>query len=89
MIQHQATLINKLGLHARAAMQLVNLATRFQCKITIQYNNRDVNAKSIMNMMVLGATCGSQLTFSLQGPDENDAWKAISELINNRFGEAE
>lgn len=87
MIKKKIKIINKLGLHARASMKLVNLACRFSSEIIIRYRNHKVNAKSIMNVMVLAATQGTEIELEIHGEDEADAWKAISELINQRFGE--
>ena len=82
-------LINKLGLHARAAMKLSELATRFQSTIIIKYNQHEINAKSILNVMALAASCGATLDISASGDDEVSAIESITKLINNRFGEAE
>jgi len=89
MLTEQITIVNKLGLHARAAMKLVNMAGRFESDILITFKNREVNAKSIMNVMVLGASKGSNLTLTAEGNDEADAMTAIKDLINNKFGEHE
>ena len=89
MLKQEITIINKLGLHARAAMKLVNTAGRFESEILITFNNREINAKSIMNLMVLGASKGSQLTLTVTGNDEKNAMKAVVELINDKFGEHE
>ncbi len=83
------TLTNKLGLHARAAMKLSELALRFSSKIMINYNDASVNAKSILNIMVLGATVGQSLEIVAEGSDEDEALKAMSSLIEQRFGETE
>lgn len=89
MISKKITLINKLGLHARAAMKLVNIASRYQSEVILKYGNREVNAKSIMNIMALGASCGAEIELIITGADETEAMAAIVKLINNRFGEAE
>lgn len=89
MIRKKLKIINKLGLHARATMQLVNTAARYQSEILIKYKNREVNAKSIMNLMVLAASQGSEIELIVKGEDEEDAAKAVIQLINNRFGEEE
>lgn len=78
-----------MGLHARAAMKLVNLASRFSSDIIIKFNDKTVNAKSIMNVLVLGATYGSDIELTVSGDDEEKALEAVSDLINNRFGEAQ
>ena len=82
-------LINKLGLHARAAMKLSALAARYQCTILIRYKNHEINAKSILNVMALAATCGSELEVSTDGTDEQEAMSKITALIEDRFGEDE
>ncbi len=82
-------IINKLGLHARAAMKLVNTASRYGSEILIRYSGREVNAKSIMNVMVLAASRGSEIELVVSGEDEDDAMEALVTLINDRFGESE
>ena len=89
MIKHKIKIINKLGLHARAAMKLVNLSSRYQSKILICYNNREIDAKSIMNVMVLAAGYGKTIELIVSGPDEKEAINAIEKLIKNKFGESE
>jgi phosphocarrier protein HPr len=89
MLRQKITIINKLGLHARASMQLINLAGRFQSNILINYNDREVNAKSIMNVMAIAASQGSEIELIIDGEDEQNAMHEIVALINNRFGEAE
>ena len=89
MLKQEITICNKLGLHARAAMKLVNLAGRYQSEILLIHNNREVNAKSIMNLMVIGAPFGTTLTLTSEGPDEKQALAAIIDLINNKFDEHE
>lgn len=89
MIKKKLKIINKLGLHARATMQLVNTAGRYQSEILIKYKNREVNAKSIMNLMVLAASQGSEIELIVNGEDEEEAAKAVIKLINEKFGEEE
>ncbi|OGO92038.1 MAG: phosphocarrier protein HPr, partial [Coxiella sp. RIFCSPHIGHO2_12_FULL_44_14] len=67
MQQKRLIIINKLGLHARAAMKLVHLASRYQSEILMRYNHREVNAKSIMNVMILAASQGAEIEFSISG----------------------
>ena len=83
------TIINKLGLHARAAAKLVTLASQYQCKIELQRNQRTVNGKSIMAVMLLAASKGTELEVRTDGEDEAVAMDSILELINNRFDESE
>ena len=82
-------IINKLGLHARAAAKLVNVANRYASESLIIKGNNVVNAKSIMGLMMLGANKGTELEISVEGEDEIAAFQAIVDLINNRFEEAE
>jgi phosphocarrier protein len=87
MIEKDVQIINQLGLHARAAAKLVSTATRFGSKIEIEKEGRRVDAKSIMSVMMLAASCGSQIRIYVQGEDEINAAEAVIKLINNRFGE--
>jgi phosphocarrier protein HPr len=89
MQQNQLTIINKLGLHARAAAKLVQAASRFESEINITVNNKTVNGKSIMGIMMLAASKGTVIEITSSGADENDAMEEIVTLINNRFGENE
>ena len=89
MQEQHVTIINKLGLHARAAMELINLAGRFQSRVALRFKGREVDAKDIMEVMVLGAAKGAELDIITDGDDENDAMQAVVSLINNRFGEEE
>ncbi len=89
MQKKRLKIINKLGLHARAAVKLVNTASRFGSEIIIIYNNREINAKSVMNVMVLGASQGTEIELVVTGSDEAAAFSALEELINDKFGEAE
>lgn len=89
MLIKKITLINKLGLHARASMHLVNTASRYQSEIKITFQNKTINAKSIMNIIILAAPFGSELEFTISGEDEAEAWAAIEKLIQQRFGEEE
>lgn len=82
-------IINKLGLHARAAAQLVQLASSFSSHIEIEKDKRRVNGKSIMGVMMLAASKGSKITLHVDGDDENESLSRLEELINNRFNEEE
>ncbi|MBT8040125.1 MAG: HPr family phosphocarrier protein [Xanthomonadales bacterium] len=81
------TIINKLGLHARAATRLVNRATAFKSDINLVRGQRSVNAKSIMGVLTLAASMGTELVILADGPDEEEAVAALLKLINDRFGE--
>ena len=83
------TIINKLGLHARAAAKFVKLASRFSSNIDLVRDNRTVNGKSIMGIMMLAASQGSELVLQVDGDDADEALTALTELINNRFDEDE
>ena len=89
MIGAPVTIINKLGLHARAATKLVNCASGFEAEINIVRGTRVVNAKSIMGVLTLAASIGTELTVEAHGPDEQAALGAVLALINDRFGEGE
>lgn len=89
MKQFDIEIINKLGLHARATAKLVSTASKFSAHIDIIKDNKTVNAKSIMGVMMLAAAKGSTVRFEISGEDENDAALEIKTLINNRFGELE
>ena len=89
MIAKQLEIINKLGLHARAASKLVKLASRFESEITIAKGERKASGKSIMGVMMLAASCGSIVDIEVAGADESLAAEEIEKLIGDRFGEAE
>lgn len=83
------TIVNKLGLHARAATKLVTCASGFDAEIRVVRDTYSVNAKSIMGVLTLAAAKGTELVIETEGPDENDAMDAIAALIDGRFGESE
>lgn len=89
MITQELEIINKLGLHARAAAKLVKLASSFESSIDIEKNGQRVNSKSIMGVMMLAAGCGSSVTLFVEGSDEQEAMQAVADLINRRFDEEE
>ena len=89
MLSEQITIVNKLGLHARAAIKLVNLAGRFSAESQLSNGTKTVNCKSIMGIMMLGASKGTELTLIVTGDDEAEALSQIKALIANRFDEAE
>lgn len=89
MLDLKITIINKLGLHARAAAKLINTTTRFSSDIRIFKDGREVDGKSIMSVMMLAASKGTELTITADGTDQEDAISAIATLINNRFDEEE
>ncbi len=81
------TIVNRLGLHARAAAQLVQTANRFRSDITVAKDDEEVNGKSIMGILMLAAPKGSQITVTTNGEDEQSAMEAIGQLITDGFGE--
>ena len=87
MASAEAPIVNKLGLHARASAKLTQLASKFACEIWLTRNNRRVNAKSIMGVMMLAAGKGSSVLIEADGADADAAIKALQELIANKFGE--
>ena len=82
------TIVNALGLHARAAAQLVKLSNRFRCDVFLEKDEQEVNGKSIMGVLMLAATRGSSILVRTEGEDAEPALKAIGELIENGFGES-
>jgi len=89
MIKRNLSIINKLGLHARASAKLTKLAGSFQSEIFAVRNDRRVNAKSIMGVMMLAAGQGSQIELEISGLDEQDAMDALAQLIESGFGESQ
>lgn len=89
MIEKRLTIINKLGLHARAAAKLVTLANQFDAEIRIRKDDREVDGKSIMSVMMLAASKGTEITLLATGEDAPRALDAICALVNNRFDEPE
>jgi phosphocarrier protein len=88
-VRKQIEIINRLGLHARAAAQLVQLAARFESEVTLVKDDQEVNGKSILNVMMLAAAQGSTIEVSADGPDAEAAMAAIEKLIADRFNEDE
>lgn len=87
MIEKEITVINKLGLHARPAAQLVKTIARFKSEVSIKRDNLTVNAKSIMGVMMLAAELGAVLKFRIEGEDEWQAMDAIEKVFQDKFGE--
>jgi phosphocarrier protein HPr len=86
-MDRQVTIQNKLGLHARPAMQFVDVANQFQCGVKVWKGDQMVDGKSIMQMMMLAATAGTPLKIVAEGDDATPALDALEKLINGRFGE--
>ncbi len=89
MLQRDIEIINKLGLHARASAKLTQTAGQHQCQIWLSRNGRRINAKSIMGVMMLAAAKGSVIGIETEGEDEEQAMKALVDLIDDKFGEGE
>jgi phosphocarrier protein HPr len=89
MLITSVKIINKLGLHARASAKLTQVANQFLSDVWIEKKGKKVNAKSIMGVMMLAASQGSDITITTQGSDEKEALNSILDLINDYFGEGE
>jgi len=86
-VKEEVDIINELGMHARAAGAFVKTSEKFKSDIKVSKDGMDVNGKSIMGLMMLAASKGSSIILNISGEDEEDAFNALKELINNRFGE--
>ncbi|HUX63261.1 HPr family phosphocarrier protein [Sulfuricella sp.] len=89
MLQQDIEIVNKLGLHARASAKLTQMAGQFKSEIWIARDERRINAKSIMGVMMLAANKGSTIHLEIDGADESEAMQALVALIADRFGEGE
>lgn len=89
MIKTPTTIINKLGLHARASAKLSKMAGSFPCEVWMSRNGRRINAKSIMGVMMLAAGIGSEVEIETSGDNEQEAMDALLGLIADKFGEGE
>ncbi len=89
MTIRELQIINKLGLHARAAAKVVHTANEFESEVFLGVDGEEVNAKSILGLLTLAATQGTPLTLRVEGPDHAEAAAAIEALFRNRFGEGE
>ena len=89
MIRTTTTIVNKLGLHARASAKLTKLAGSFPCEVWMSRGERRVNAKSIMGVMMLAAGLGSEVTLETDGEREQEAMDALLALMQDKFGEGE
>ncbi|HTO94143.1 MAG TPA: HPr family phosphocarrier protein [Bacteroidota bacterium] len=87
MIERTVTIVNSKGLHTRPAASLVKTAARFQAELTIRKDNLTINGKSIIGVMTLAAEQGSTLTLILDGPDEEEACRALEDLFRRGFDE--
>jgi phosphocarrier protein len=88
MPERTVQIVNRNGLHARPAAEIVKLAAKFQSEITVVKDDLDVNGKSIMGVMMLAAEHGSSITFRAEGPDAEQALDALAHLVGSKFGES-
>jgi phosphocarrier protein HPr len=89
MLSRELPIVNKLGLHARAATRLVTLASGYRSEVRIARKGRVVNGKSIMGVMMLAAARGTTIEVSVEGEDEVETLEALTRLVADRFGEDE
>ncbi len=89
LIEKEIKIINKLGLHARAAAQFVKTANQFSSDVKVLKNRMEVNGKSIMGVLTLAASMGTTIKIICQGPDSKEALEALCQLIENKFSEKE
>jgi phosphocarrier protein len=87
MISQTVTVVNRLGMHARAAAKFVHLAGRYRADVRVARDARQMDGKSIMGILLLAAGCGSRITISADGADERDAVEALTALVQSGFGE--
>ena len=87
MITKTLTILNKLGLHARAAAKVVSIANEFESTIIITKDGKNADARSIMKLLMLSASQGSRINIEVDGTDQKDAMKSIEKLFNNKFDE--
>jgi phosphocarrier protein HPr len=87
MTSESVTVVNQLGMHARAAAKFVHLATKFQARVRVARDRREMDGKSIMGILLLAAARGSIITISADGADEGEAVRALVELVQSGFGE--
>jgi phosphocarrier protein len=87
VVEKTYTVVNALGLHARAAAQLVKVANRFTCEVTVTKDGQSANAKSIMGVLMLAATHGSQIVMKTEGDDAAVGMQELGKLIEDGFGE--
>ena len=89
MIEKEITICNRLGLHARAAAKFVRTANNFKSTITLGKNARRIDGKSILGILMLAASQGTDLTLRVEGPDEREACQSLVSLVEDRFGEGQ
>jgi phosphocarrier protein HPr len=89
MVERKITIVNQLGLHARAAAKFVQVAGKFRAKILLGRDGQAVDGKSILGILTLAACKGTRLFLSADGPDEGDAVDSLSDLVEDKFGEGQ
>jgi phosphocarrier protein HPr len=89
MIEKEVFIRNKLGLHARAAVKFVNLANRYSASVTVIKDDTEIDGKSILGILTLAAVQGSALALRISGKDEDEAVRALTALVKDKFGEKE
>jgi len=89
MQQREIDIVNTLGLNAPASAKLAQLASKYQCEVSLARSGRKVNAKSLMGVMMLAAGKGSRVILETDGPDETEALEAIAALIADALGDAQ
>jgi phosphocarrier protein HPr len=87
MTSQSVMVVNQLGMHARAAAKFVHLATRYEARVRVARDAREMDGKSIMGILLLAASRGSTITISAEGDDEHDAVQALVALVQSGFGE--
>lgn len=87
MTERSVTIVNQLGMHARAAAKFVHLASRYQSTLTVRRDTREMDGKSIMGLLLLAAARGTTVILSAEGPDEREAIEALARLVESGFGE--
>ncbi|HUO57172.1 MAG TPA: HPr family phosphocarrier protein [bacterium] len=88
-VVEKVKILNRLGLHLRAAAQLVKTSSKFKCRVLVRSHDGHVDGKSLINLLTLAASYGSELTIIFQGEDAKAASAAIQQLFQNKFGELE
>lgn len=87
MQERKVTIVNRLGLHARAAVKLVSLCSRYVSSVVLVVNGRRANGRQLIAVLLLSASMGTQMSIEIRGPDEVEAMAAVSRLVSNGFGE--
>ncbi len=87
MVMQDVTVVNRLGMHARAAAKFVHVATRYRSHVRVAREARVMDGKSIMGILLLAAACGSTITITADGPDEREALSSLASLVASGFGE--